>query len=307
MNDNKAQKLKRKTKNYNSKLKTFTLLAVTLRFALFPLRFASPTFALTESISNQIVVTASIGEPRLTLFGYTSPYATVYLEGGASLFAETMARSDGFFIFENLFVLGKVGDYCLYGQDREERVTGPVCLPPLPDGPFLTNIGPVILPPTLSLSKGNFLAGEQVVASGETIPSSETKIALFKKEKSPLFVRRIYAFSLPEYQVASDKNGYFSFNLPSVSTNLYRLFASSFWENRESPKSNTLTFKVVTIWEWLVLKIKTLLRATLGLFRPSNLSLIILGEAFLILFLLKRRYLKTKLVFSKKTSIPQLI
>ena len=257
----------------------------TFLFLVFPFQ----AFAALPDIDHQIVVTASIGEPRLTLFGYTSPFAKVSLHGGTSLFAEKMANSKGFFIFENLFVLAKVGDYCLYSQDREQRVSKPVCLPPLPEGNFITSVGPVLMPPTLSLSKGRFLPGDQVTASGETIPNTETAIALFKEEKQPLFVRRIYAASLPKYEVLADKNGHFSFNLPSNSTNTYRLFANSYWQEKESPKSNTLTFKVLSLWEWLLEKIKMTFKAGSGLIQPSNLGLIIFSQCLLILLLLKRK------------------
>ena len=291
MNNNKqVQNLKLKTKNHNLKLKSFALCTIAFHFSLFTFRFTPSIYASTKPNSHNVIVTASLGEPRLTLFGYTSPFAKVSLHDGASLFAEKMANSKGFFIFENLFVLTKVGDYCLYSQDQEKRVSKPVCLPPLPEGNFITSVGPVIMPPTLSLSKGQSLPGDQVTASGETIPNTETTIALFKEEKQSLFVRRIYAASLPRYEVVADKNGHFSFNLPSTSTNTYRLFANSYWQEKKSPKSNTLTFKVLSIWEWLLEKIKITLKTGSGLIQPSNLGLIIFAQCLLILLLLKRRY-----------------
>lgn len=247
-----------------------------------------PTHAVSPNdLAYPVTMTASIGEPRLTLFGYTSPFAQVFLQGGTSLYAETIANSQGFFIFEKLFVLQKLNDYCLYGKDREERISNPVCLPPLPEGPFIVSIGPVVLSPTLSLSKGQFLPGDSVIASGETIPNTQTQIALFRKEKTPLFIHRIYAFSIPEYEIKSDRNGYFAFNLPSVSTNTYRLSANTFWNEKESPKSNTLTFKVLSIWEWLLIKIKLVLKLIFQSIKPS-FGVVALGEMLMIIFLLKR-------------------
>lgn len=247
------------------------------------------THASTSSVSHNVYITASIGEPRLTLYGYTSPFATVFLQG-SGLFAEEMANSEGYFIFENLFVLQKVADYCLYAEDREKRTSNPICLPALPEGSFVVTVGPVILPPTVSLSKGSYLPGENVFASGETIPNSEVEIALFRKEHSPLFVRRIYAFSLPEYKINADKNGYFSFNLPSFSANNYRLFANCLWKNRETPRSNTLNFKILTIWEWILEEIKKVFHPLLVLFYPINLNFLIFFQCLFILLLFKRRY-----------------
>ena len=76
-----------------------SFLLVSLTFFLIQ---AGPTFAL-EDVTYSVTVTATVGEPKLTIFGYTSPQATVKLEGiGVS--KETTADDEGYFFLDRVFL-----------------------------------------------------------------------------------------------------------------------------------------------------------------------------------------------------------
>jgi len=129
-----------------------------------------------------IKVSATIGEPKLTLFGYTCAHCLVYLQG-QRVFEETNADSSGFFEFTKIFLPLPNPDYpelCLTSIDNQRQITFPTCLPPLPTGPYHIEIGPVLLPPTLTLSQGTFAPNQQVIASGQPFlnqPSTSTSLS----------------------------------------------------------------------------------------------------------------------------------
>lgn len=276
---------------------SFKFLVVVLSFAFCLLSFNSPAQATTlESVSYTITVTATIGEPKLTLFGYTSPNALVELKG-IRVSEDVIADQKGYFFFDRVFLprpTPKYPELCLNSIDTQSRISFPTCLPSLPTGPFDISIGPVLLPPTISLEKGNFLPFQQVTAQGATIPNTEVAIYLYNADPSAGFkafwlISPVLAYSLPAYKIQADENGNFEFNLPANRPNLWRVFASSFYLGSPSPKSNTLTFRVLSWWEWLLAKLKEILALLLSLLSPYLWHLIILSE-IIILFWLWRRY-----------------
>jgi len=260
--------------------------------------------AITNPLDYQITVSASIGEPKLTLFGYSSPSARVELKGG-QVAEEVWADQRGYFLFDRVFLPRKYPELCLTSIDRQNRVSFPLCLPPLPTGPFQIKIGPVLLPPTLSLEKGNFLPGEQISAQGLTIPNASVTVFLANQKRSlsptprfsfdflqilkPPFVSPAYAYSLPQYQIIADQDGRFEFNLPNTQPSGWRIFAAASYLGSPTPKSNTLSFKILSRWQWLGEKIKRALFFCLELLRPYLWQLIVLAEIMIIAFLIKQK------------------
>ena len=267
----------------------------------FPARAAAP-----NPLPYTITVTATIGEPKLTLFGWTSPFALVELRG-SQVYAETTANIQGYFYFDRVFLpqTANSPELCLSAIDTQDRTSFPTCLPPLPMGLYHIRIGPVLLAPTLSLEKGSFLAGQQVAARGETIPNTEVTIFLANEIKKSLLrggaptgddssevgrknllVKSAYAFSLPQYQIISDETGHFEFNLPAGRGGVtppatWRVFASADYLDSPTPKSNTLAFKILfwwqCLWERLIIFLSNL--------KPYWWAVIILVEIVIIIFL----------------------
>ena len=291
--------------------KTFYFLFVpyTLYLILYTLYSPNQVVATAENPqSYQITVSATIGESRLTLFGWTSPQSLVELQG-QRVSESVIANEQGYFFFDRILLpaprsprsasgVGEVEptypELCLSSIDSLSRVSFPTCLPPLPLGSFDISIGPVLLPPTLSLSKGNFLPNEQVIAQGLTIPNSEVNIFLANNLTHSLrfsFIPSVYAYFIPRYQIKADANGHFEFNLPSsppTSGTSWKIFAAATYLGSPSPKSNTLTFRILGWWEWLWEQIKLILGLIVGLAKPYWWQIIIFLEIG-ILLVVKRK------------------
>lgn len=279
-------------------LKIFCLFIISGLFLKNP--SVSSVLAVENPQSFEITVSASIGEPKLTLFGYSSPNSLIQLQG-ERVAEETIANESGYFLFDRIFLPLPNPDYpelCLNAIDTESRTSFPTCLPALPLGPYDISVGPVLLSPTISLEKGYFLPKELINAQGLTIPNTEVTIFLaneaggkksllskIQKILSPI----VLAYSLPQYKIKADAQGRFDFNLPTVKQTNWRLFASSQFQGSPSPKSNSLSFKVLNWWEWLWLVIINVLGAFLRLIRPYLWLIVILLQILMATVLLSHK------------------
>jgi len=131
-----------------------SLLLIVIPLQLGFLYYKNPTepSGSVAGIKNQsfgVVNTAFIGEHRFSLFGYTSPRALVTFEG-MGIFDQTTADDSGYFQFDNRFSPTSSREACLSSKDQFGRLSSPACLPPFPVN-YNVSIGPVIMPPTVSL------------------------------------------------------------------------------------------------------------------------------------------------------------
>lgn len=257
---------------------------------------------LGKSTFFETTVSLTIGELRFRLFGYSSPRALVTLFA-PGVFDQIYANNNGYFQF-NAFSFFSVNEVCLIGQDQFGRISSPVCLPT--NG--LTNnseIGPVILPPTLSLDKNNYWLGDEVVLSGQTIPDTDVNLSIFTEEKSTLFskinpIKQAEAFSLPKIEIKSDNKGNFSVSLPSSSVKKFKFFAQTFFNNHFSPESVKITLKILPWW-MIIFKFFSFFWS---LIKPYLLEIIILIQAiFLIVYILKRIFHPVNLAIIKRDNL----
>lgn len=210
---------------------------------------------------------------------------------GIAVSEETQIDENGYFEFVNppfpTFLSYLVGNYypelCFTAADSKNRISMPVCIPPLPKKAFTEKVGPVILPPTISVTEGITIKESQLVASGSTIPNTEVNVFVAKKTKSNFLelVSEVSAFYLPTYKVKSDANGNYEFSLPTNVSDEWRIFTSSIFQGSQSPKSNTLTYYVKPA----TYKLIEIYEDALGRIKPKLLILII-GLELLILFIL---------------------
>jgi hypothetical protein len=234
----------------------FTWLILTSLFFIYGERAVfAQTIPNTRTIEAQVTISASLGEPILKLWGYGLPDSKIELSGNA-VYDTTYSRSDGYYEFTKAYLPNPTNffypELCLIQIDGAGRATPPTCIPPLPANSLSYDIGPIILPPTLSLEAGSVTVNEQVAASGITIPNSEVNIVIAEGENTNSLtgfslVKEAKAYYIPDYTVKSDERGYFSFNMPSVNSDTWRVFAiTRYSQSATSPKSNTLTFEVVS-------------------------------------------------------------
>jgi len=219
----------------------FLLLIV---FSLFPI----PTSAVDYRASASTSITASIAENRVTIFGYTSKKSRVEVSS-PKVFAVTYSDQKGYFIFDKILLPKNPSDLCLISFDNNNRSTHPICIPPPPPTNYHTDIGPILLPPTISLEKDKINPNSTVNTSGQAIPNSIVDIHFYKVKDSALsFPKEAYAYSLPSVTATTDSEGNFSLNLPTAYSSDYRLYASAKFDNDYSPKSNTLVYVLPSLF-----------------------------------------------------------
>jgi hypothetical protein len=222
-----------------------------LLFIFLSFLFPFPTLALETNRSVQ--VTASIGQNRVTIDGYTSPGSKVELSS-SRVFSITFSQSDGYFIFDRIILPKDPSDLCLTSQDDNSRRSFPVCIPAPPPQNYQTDIGPILLSPTLSLDSDTVRPNQSVVASGQSIPNSTININFFQiNQNAAVFPKAAQAFSLPTFSTTTDDLGNYSLNLPTAYSSNYRLYASTIFDGFNSSKSNILTYALPSLlWSfWL--------------------------------------------------------
>jgi hypothetical protein len=293
--------MKIKTKNSFSysflllSISIYLYLSLLISIYLYLSQFISNNIAGAKTTSYETSVSAFIGEYRFTLFGYTSPKALVTFQG-LGIFDQTYADETGYFEFKNRFSPFSPREACLTAQDQLGRLTNPVCLPPFPVN-YNVTIGPVLMPPTLSLDKSDYWVGDEIILSGQSIPESNISLSTFTDENKNL-ISQVYAFSLPKLETQTDKKGNFSIALPSSSAKKIRLFAQTKFQNEDSPKSVNLTLKILP---WWMIIFKFFIFLWLLIIKPRLLEIVILIELiFLLIYFLRSHFHPKTLAIIKK-------
>lgn len=193
--------------------------------------------------NKSVTVSAAIDPTRVTIFGYTSPLTRVELTS-PRVFAATYSNDTGLFTFDKTLIPRPSGELCLTAIDDNSRHTPPLCFPPPPITNYHTDLGPFILPPTLTIADNS--------ASGQSIPNSPLQIHFYQTHsKAPI----VNAFSLPTLQTTTDSHGNFDLNLISTYSTDYRLYATTLFADSPSPKSNTLAYSLPGQFNYLILLI----------------------------------------------------
>lgn len=228
--------------------------------------------------SNSVLVSASIGENEVSIFGYTSPNSRVELTG-INIYSLDYSDDTGYFEFNSLVLPRNSSELCLQSKDDSNRSSSLICTPPPPLTNYHTDIGPIILPPTVSLEQDNINPNSTVISSGQSIPKSTITIYFYKvNDSAQSFPRPVEAYSLPKIETTTDENGNYNINLPTAYSSNYRLYTSVTYDDNFSPKSNTLLYTMPSLF-WLFLQQNAYLVVLIPIF---ILSLILF---FLLLFL----------------------
>ena len=266
----------------------FFLLSLFLSSNIYHL---TSVFAFEQTASTTI--TASVGENRLTIYGYTSPDSRVELSN-SQVFSVTYSDSTGYFLFDKI-LLPKINlsDLCLNSFDNNSRQTTPTCFPPPPTTNYQTDIGPILLPPTISLENDQINPNTTVITSGQAIPNSQVSLSFYKvSDTAQAFslVKKVSAYSLPSITATTDNLGNFSLNLPTAYASNYRLYASTKFNNNYSPKSNTLIYILPSLF-YLFLQQHPFLKYLIPLFIFTLIILIYLLHLRSKTYHLKSRFL----------------
>ena len=234
-------------------------------FLLLLLSLASPVSAFDLQQSESVKISASIGENEVTIFGHTSPNSKVELTG-INIYSLTFSQSDGYFEFNKNVLPKNPNELCLQSIDNSGRSSSLVCIPPPPATNYHTDIGPIVLPPTVSLEQDQINPNSTVISSGQSIPNSPITIFFYKiSDLAKSFPKKALAYSLPPLQTTTDDNGSYSLNLPTAYSSNYRLYTSVEYDGNNSPKSNSLLYFMPSLF-WLFLQQHAYLMILLPIF-----------------------------------------
>ena len=206
----------------------------------------APVRAFDIDKTKNVNVSAAIDDNRVFIFGFTSPNSRVELSN-IKVFDVTYSKDNGYFEFDRIILPKDPGELCLLAADDNSRHTNPVCIPPPPPTNYLTNIGPIILPPTLTIDSNSVKANSTTAASGQSIPFSDISIYLYQVDShAPVIPRPVQAFGLPIFTTRTDQQGNYDLNIPTSLSSDYRLFSTVLFATLPSPKSNTITYALPT-------------------------------------------------------------
>ncbi|MBP8591636.1 carboxypeptidase regulatory-like domain-containing protein [Candidatus Shapirobacteria bacterium] len=215
---------------------------------------------IIKPLSQEVAISALVGQGIFTIEGYSSPNALVFLtnsQGNLSL-QTTKTDNNGYFVFKNVLLPANPGELWFQARDQKGNFTTPLAIP---QPPMETEkIKDILLPPTFSQTKGQIIAGENAFLWGYGLPNAAVEIYLFKtpaKKWWQIFTGQpALAFEPLKIEIKTDQSGYFEINLPNAARGRYQIFASLKKEGEPSPKSNSLSFQVVGKYEafWLIFK-----------------------------------------------------
>lgn len=249
---------------------------------------ATPVYSFSPSPKPSVSVTSTPSikrykENALVIYGYGPSNSEVSLKG-FGISERVTSEDNGFFVFGGIYSLtSRYPEVCVQAVDNQGRVTQPSCIPALPSDSLIPlEVGPILLSPTISVSKNNIQQGEEAVLSGMTIPNSNVNVFLSKKENGLSdisFVKEVSAYSLPILSLNANEKGEYSVTLPTKESSEYKIFTSSKYGEDLSNKSNTLKFVVLT-------KLTTLFQKIVEFLLLNKIMVVVIVEALVIMFLL---------------------
>lgn len=272
----------------------------------------SPTPFTTPSPTIIIAPTPETKKPeqyfRYSLYGYTSSYANVKLEG-IRLLEGTKANKDGYFEFINFASSSQNKEFCLISIDTENLISMPLCVP-VPNHLSQITYGPYLLPPTLKLKTNDLKTKQKTIVSGKTIPNTKANVYIFTEpERKPVFslAKPVFAQSNPKPKVIkidAETDGSFSTSVYANAPGKKRIFAQSVFSlnntNNQTPKSFTLTLNILTLFISYLIGILSFVRSLFTLNAVILLQIIIL---IAVLFKKSRVYDWYALSKNKQTAL----
>lgn len=249
-----------------------------------PKKVENPTSSVL-GIESETLISALIGTgKKFSLYGYGPPNSLTTISG-LGIYSETYSQDNGYFEFKNKYLPLSSTEPCISAKDHLGRITMPICLTSIPID-SVEPIGPVFLPPSISADKSDYYKGDDIVLTGQTIPGSTIDLSMFSDKSTKILSMSVYALTLPEINIETDKNGNYSITFPSEDPESFRVFAQSSMNNEKTPKSNTMNVKVLPFWMLFV----RFLTYIWFVFKQKIIEIIIISQIIALLIYLFRSY-----------------
>ena len=216
---------------------------------------------------NNVNVSVSIGNMvSYELFGYTSSLALVKLEG-IGLSIESRADSKGYFSFSNFLAPAGIQEFCLTSIDTEGGVSPALCVPTPLDNNTTHNMGPYLLPPSIRISSATSDTDEPVSIMGKTIPNTDVALTLYPSttQSTLSLINSVYAAENTQHtiQTKAQNDGSYSYRYTGNAAGKVRVFSRSKYSGQFTPKSNTLSFSILSMLMVFLLQLIALLKKIL--------------------------------------------
>lgn len=194
----------------------------------------------------------------IRLYGYTAPNALVQATS-IRVFAQVFSDSWGYFLIDPLPIAREAKEICLTTIDAQQRSGFPLCIS-IENIDKSREIGPLLLSPTISISKSNLIQrqSQQSQATGITLPNADIEISFSENSGSStvlansstpgesfgypwgvftaLLIHPVEAKDIARITTKTDKYGSYSINLPTTKPLTYRLFARAFYDQPQQAK-----------------------------------------------------------------------
>lgn len=227
-----------------------------------PTQTASPTSKSTIRVTP--TPTPKIKEfvqKPLSIYGYGPANSTVNLTGfGVS--EVTQSDTNGYFEFTKIYAYSVFyPELCITANDDNNLTTYPICIPPLLKERIIpSNVGPIFLPPTVSIAD---------TVKGITVPNSEIQVYISKMGK----------YSLPMYVTKSNEEGKYDFLFfPPIENSDYEFFLVNKVDDNFSGRSNLISFSTNST-------LKQVIQETKSIYLSNKFSLLIVLEVLIIIIL----------------------
>lgn len=243
---------------------------------------------------------AILGDSKyITIFGYTSPNASVTVTA-TGISDITTADKTGFFRFIQTLVYKSTKEICIHAKDSEGRLTQPTCIP-FHFSHTIDGIGPVVLAPTLTVAKGEFLPDEPITYSGQSIPNKNVRLFITSELlKNPLFVSASELNTSPTkkiIEIMTNDTGRFSLFTKSGKPQTQRIYSGVSYNGSNSPKSTRLTVKILPWWILLLSLLKSFIL-------KYGLELALCFEGlFLLYYIFKKHHNIHAIILRKKQQL----
>lgn len=218
-----------------------------------------------------VKVSGSVGEFRLNLSGWMSPFASIVLSSNGIFMASTVADRAGNWSFIDILINKGFSTFCLTAIDFYRLGESVTCFTIKPATQNVT-MKDIFLPPTLGLSRNEVPAGGKVFAFGYTMPGSKVYLHLSDGRVLETF---------------ADGNGYYVFTLDNLAAGKYQLYATAHYKEKDSLKpSRTLELLSLSWWDQFLAWLRWLWSFLIQLFTSMGLGPLWLGIPLLLLIML---------------------
>jgi hypothetical protein len=220
------------------------------------------------SVPRSVKVSASVGEFRLNLSGWMSPYASIVLSSNGIFMGATVADKGGNWSFIDILINHGFSQFCLTAIDFYRLGESTTCFNIKPADSNVT-MQDIFLPPTLGLSRNEVAAGGKVLAFGYTMPGAKVYLHLSDGRTLETF---------------ADGNGYYVFSLENIPAGKYQLYATANYKAKDSLKpSKTIELVALGWFDQFLRNLARLWAYLVDLFTSIGLGPLWIGLPLLLL------------------------